>query len=140
LHTLTGTIRTGSLRADTLHIQREVHFAGFLELERERHLVALLERVFEIHQHQVIPARRELYGLAGINGETLVELAHRHHAIVHGHFVHLDLARDGARAADQPIGSRALVLDRQVATGDFGATRRRAAPGLRDDEITSLDL
>jgi hypothetical protein len=60
--------------------------------------------------------------------------------IVHRHFVNFDLARDIAGAADQPVRRRALVFDRQKAARNLRAAGRRAAPGLRDDEIAGLDL
>ena len=93
-----GRAPAGPLRADALHVERDLHLAGLFEFERDRQLVALLERALEIQQHQMIAARRELDRLAGLDGETLVERAHRHHAIVHGHFVDLDLAGDVGRA------------------------------------------
>ena len=117
-----------------------VTLPAFSNSQRERHLVALLERILQIHQHQVIAARRELDGLAGLDRQSLVERTHGHDAVVHGHLVDLDLAGEIAGAADQPVRRRALVLDGEIAARDLGAAGRRAAPGLRDDEIAGLDL
>src|ERR1700722_20826622 len=88
----------------------------------------------------MIAARRQLPRLARLDHKTLVERTHRHHAVVHSHFVDLNLVGDIRRAADQPVRRRALVLDGEVAAADFGATRRGAAPGLRNYEISGLDL
>jgi hypothetical protein len=54
--------------------------------------------------------------------------------------VNLDLAGDIAGAADQAVWRRALVLDREKAARNLRASRRRAAPGLRNDEVAGLDL
>jgi hypothetical protein len=54
--------------------------------------------------------------------------------------VDLDFIGDIRRATDQPIRSRALVLDGQISAGDFRAARRGAALGLRDHEITGFYL
>src|SRR5882724_5516519 len=129
-----------SLRSYSLNIERERNLAGPLELERERQLVALLQRALQVEQHQMIAARRQLHRLARLDHKTLVERTHRHHTVIHGHFVDLNLVGDIRRAADQPVRRRALVLDGEVAAADFGATRRGAAPGLRDYEIAGLDL
>src|SRR5439155_7765368 len=111
VHHLTARATRGRLRADALNIERQQYLAGLLEFQRDRHLVTLLERALEVHDHQVIAAGRELYGLAGLDGEALVERPHRHHAVIHRHLVHLDPASDVAAATDQPVRRRALVLD-----------------------------
>jgi hypothetical protein len=51
--------------------------------------------------------------------------------------VDLDFIGDIRRAADQPIRSRALVLDGQVSAADFRATAWRGS-GLRDHEIAGF--
>src|SRR6202171_2877890 len=69
-HLFHATVRIirarGALCAHALHLERQRYIAGFFELQRQRHLVALLEGVLEIEQHQMIPARRKLYRLAGL--------------------------------------------------------------------------
>jgi hypothetical protein len=45
-----------------------------------------------------------------------------------------------ATSADQAIGCGTLVLDGEVAAGDFRAARRGAAPCLRDHEIADFHL
>ena len=96
-------LRSRGLRADPLDVERDLHLAGLLELQGDRQLVALLERALEVQHHQMIAARRKLYGLAGLDREPLVERAHGHHAVLHRHFVDLDPAGDIGRAADQPV-------------------------------------
>ena len=88
----------------------------------------------------MIAARRQLDRLAGLDRKPLLERAHRHHAIVHGHLVDFDLAGDVSGPADQPVRRSALVLDGEIAAADLGPPRRGAAPGLRDHEIAGLDL
>ena len=48
-----------------------VTLPAFSNSSAERHLVALLERRLQIHQHQVIAAGRELDGLAGSIGNPV---------------------------------------------------------------------
>jgi len=66
--------------------------------------------------------------LPGLDHKTLVERTHRHHTVIHGHFVS-ELVGDIRRAADQPSASSPcfwMVGSRP----DFGATRRGAASRL----------
>src|SRR6185437_10418215 len=80
LHVHAAGSGAGPLRADALHIERELHLASLLEIKGDRHLVALLQRAFQIEHHQMISARSELHRLAGVDGEAVVERPHRHHA------------------------------------------------------------
>ncbi len=88
----------------------------------------------------MVATRRQLDGLAGLDGQAVVERAHRHHAVIDSHFVDLDFFGNIRRTADQPIRRRALVLDGEIAAANFRSAGRRAAPGLRDHEIAGLDL
>src|SRR6185437_7597661 len=54
LHVHAAGSGAGPLRADALHIERELHLASLLEIKRDRHLVALLQRAFQIEHHQMI--------------------------------------------------------------------------------------
>src|SRR5262249_33039304 len=86
------------------------------------------------------PARRELYDLAGIDGEAAFDRAHLHHAALRGHLMHLDLPCGFRTDADKLVRRAALVLDGEEAAADLGAARRCAGPGLRDHEIAGLDV
>src|SRR6266403_192038 len=130
----------GRLGANTLNVERKRHLAGLLKFQGDRHLVALLEWALEIEKHKMDSARCTLDGLAGLDRKALVERTHGHHAIPRCHFMDLDLGVRVPSATDQPIRRSALILDGQISTADFRATRRGAAPGLADDEIARLHL
>src|SRR5579863_2368120 len=80
LHVHAARGRGGPLRAHTLDIERELHLACLFEVEGDRHLVALLERTFQVEHHQMISAGCELHRLAGFDGQAVVERPHRHDA------------------------------------------------------------
>ena len=44
------------------------------------------------------------------------------------------------RASGQRVGRRAFVVDGEIAGADVGAFRRRARPGLFDDDVAGLEL
>ena len=87
----------------------------------------------------MISAWRELYGLAGLNRQALVERSHLHHAIVHGHFVDLDFAGDVSRTADQPIRRGALVFDRQITAAGFRAANGKMRTPWRQHSLRMTD-
>src|SRR4051794_19987097 len=84
-------------RADAIF---DIEFAGLLEGERSLHGVAVLQALFEAHEHHVVTARLELDGFTRLD----VEAGHRPHghgAAVYFHFMHLEFGGDREIAAGQ---------------------------------------
>ena len=96
----------------------QVDLAGLLELERDRHFAAFLERLGHHHEHQMRAAWLQLDGGAGRYLEPALDRPHGHHVVDHFHDVDFDHA--GARRGDreQAVGRGALVGDRQIAAAD----------------------
>src|ERR1043166_3364472 len=108
------------------------------KLQGHAHVLALLERLLEIHEHHVITARLEFDRFARLDLEPVLDLAHFHHALLHGHGVDLEAARKRDRTADQTVGLSSGVDDFHVAGADRGAFRGRARPRLHDFHRTDL--
>ncbi|MHC2278404.1 hypothetical protein ACVME8_005015 [Bradyrhizobium diazoefficiens] len=125
------------LRADSLYVERHFHFAGMLERQRHRYLVADTKWSIEADEHQVSAAGGKFNDLSGGDDEPVDERAHGHDAVVDGHFVDFGSKRMGGRCGLQPLRRVAPVLDRQIAAGDLGSPGRRPAPGPGDDEIAA---
>src|SRR6185295_1498541 len=96
----------------------DVDLAGLLELQRALDPLALLERLADADEHQVIAAGLELDGLARLDLDAVRERTHLHHAVVHRHLMDLEFSGDLARAADQAVGRGAGVDELQVAAGN----------------------
>src|ERR1700694_5542983 len=117
-----------------LHVNR----AGFFELERARDLFALLERLLEIDEHQMIAVGLELDRLARLDLDAAGDGTHLHHALIHGHVMDFDLSGVGERAADEAVGGRSGVLDADIAGPGLGALGRGAGPRTIDLERSQL--
>src|SRR5216684_2506766 len=133
-------VRLGGCRADALHRELHLNLAGFFELQRAVDLLALLERLLEIDEHQMQAVGLELECLARLDLATAGDGAHLHHALIHGHLMDFDLSGVGKRAAEEAVGGRSGVLDAHIAGAGLGALGRGAGPGMVDLERSQLVL
>jgi hypothetical protein len=98
---------------DTYLTVASADFATALELERHRHLVALLEIALEAQEHDVVTPRLHL-DLASGGHVDLGHRTHLHHAAVVLHFMQLNGPGHVARCREQRIGLRAGIGHRDV--------------------------
>jgi hypothetical protein len=69
--------------ADALNRKVNVDFSGLLKLQRRLEMFALLETVFEAHEHYMVGAGLELDRLAGLDLEPVGHRTHLDNAVVH---------------------------------------------------------
>ena len=100
-------------------------------MQRHEKPLALLEWLFQTHQHDVQATRLERHRLARCQLERF-ERPHLHDAVKHGRAVQHRASRDRRGQADQPVGIAALVDDRQVGSADLDHAQAGARPGLLD--------
>ena len=100
-------------------LDRELDRPGgrLLEPERHRHLLALCKRRLELDP-EVIAARLQRDRRVWRQAEPLLHLLHGDAAAHHLDAVDLDLGRDRALGADQPVGLVRLVGHGEVSTGE----------------------
>lgn len=84
----------------SLHFDRFALAVRALDDEGQRHRVAFLHLLLQVHQHHVVAAGLEFHGLAcgQLDGR---HLAHLHHVVLHGHLVDLDGGRKRRAGRDQ---------------------------------------
>src|SRR5713101_1497335 len=133
-------VRLRGCRADALHRELHLNLAGFFELQRAVDLLALLERLLEIDEHQMQAVGLELERLARLDLDAAGDGAHLHHALIHGHLMDFDLSGVGKRAAEEAVGGRSGVLDAHIAGPGLGALGRGAGPRMIDLERSQLVL
>src|SRR5262249_57278695 len=64
---------------------------GLIEYESPFRTRVCLQRLGDVHEHEVIRAGLDLDGLAGLDLEPLGQAAHLHHVTLQQHLMHLDL-------------------------------------------------
>src|SRR3981189_2379345 len=91
----------------------------------------------------MVPARRQLDGLAGLDGKTLVERTHLHDAVGRGHLMDLDLAGNVGGDGNQPRRRASLVFgggEPPPILAPFGVARLQACETTRSPALTSSAL
>src|SRR5829696_7862903 len=121
-------------RRDAAHGVLDRHRAGLLEQKRAFERLALLQRLRQVHEHDMVAAGLELDGCAGLDLEPGLERAHAHDLALHRHLVDRKARRRGQRAADEPVGLGAGIGDAHVAAGDLRSAGRGPRPWRLDDE------
>ena len=109
--------------------------ARAFEGQRQRHSLACLERLFQIHQHDVETARLERHFAACGHVQPVFQLAHPHHPALHGHGVDLDPSGDRRAATRDAVGGGAIVGDGHESAACVLAHSGLSRPrlGYRDD-------
>src|SRR5215207_801632 len=121
-------------RRDAAHGVLDRHRAGLLEQKRAFERLALLQRLRQVYEHDMVAAGLELDGCAGLDLEPGLERAHAHDLALHRHLVDRKARRRGQRAADEPVGLGAGIGDAHVAAGDLRSAGRGPRPRRLDDE------
>jgi PiT family inorganic phosphate transporter len=116
-------------------MELDCHLPRPLEAQRHGHLVVLLERLFDVDEHEMRPSRLEVHSALGRDVVAL-HFAHAQDVAVLDVDMRLDLRRGRGGAADQAVGLRRLVAHGHVAGGAFRPGRRRADPGLFDLDLS----
>src|SRR5262245_15460412 len=133
-----AALAVAGLCADRLDRVVEIHLSGPLENQRALEAVALLKRTRQPDEHEVKRPGLELDRLPRLDLETILELAHPHHALVHLRGVDLDPFASLGRAADQAIRGCTIVAKRRVAGRHRRTLRRRARPWIGDLDRAGL--
>ncbi|QTK78669.1 hypothetical protein AT6N2_C0823 [Agrobacterium tumefaciens] len=94
--------------------QHHVDLSGLFKDKGHRHLVTFRERFFDVEEHHMQAAGRQLDGFSCGNDDTLFQLAHFHDVVDHGHLMDFRAAGRRRFDADQPVVGIAGVLDRHV--------------------------
>jgi hypothetical protein len=111
-----------------LDLDVDLDRSGPLESQRQRKMIARMERSLEVRKHHVIAAGLQHQSATRLHVEAC-DSAHAHHAGVEPHLMQLGSARRRRRHGEQPIGLGALVFDAQenaagARTGGRGACER----------------
>jgi hypothetical protein len=72
---------------------------------------------------------RKCYGFAGGNHQSVVDQAHHHDAVQHGHFVNFDVSGQCSQGGQQFVRCDATILNRQISSATcapFGVARLQA--------------
>src|SRR6185437_3480573 len=129
---LAGAERVGANQALRLHDELDRPWAGLLEAQGHRHLLALRQPPLQMAKEKMVAARLQLDRHADRQAQPLLQRVHAQARTHDLDAVYLDLPGRVARGADQAVRLRAGVGEREKSTGlaRFGGLDAR--PGIAD--------
>lgn len=126
--------------ADTLDREINRSLASFFKLQFRFEMVALLQRLFQSDEHDMIAGRLKSDRLSRFDFDARRHCTHLHHALVHTHFMNLESVRNIRYTTGQTIGRTPHVGNGKITTTDGRAFWRRSRPGSRNFQIADNNV
>ena len=130
-------MRAGS--ADRLDGGFDFNRPSLLERQSELDEIALVEGLFQIHEHHMITMRRQHHRATGLQRDTIYT-AHTHHIAVHDVGVKFGAASDGGGDRKQAVVGALGLTDFEVGDAVGHAARRRPRPRMSHRNALLRDL
>src|SRR5258706_4259241 len=122
------------LNAYSSNHELDLDLARFRETQGQRDLVAFLEGLLDVDEHEVRAGGRQLEA-AVCRDVVALYGAHAYDLPVFHRDVSLHFCGERGARADQAIGRGRFVADQHVAGGDLGAGGGDAGPGVLDFDL-----
>ena len=112
---------------------------GLCEFEGDDNSLALNDRRRKLHQHEMEATGRQRHGLPGRDDNPVFQSAHRHHVVLHAHFVNFNASSRRAAGRNQLIIGATRVQDRDITATHRLIGQRRARECARQFQIAVMN-